>query len=105
MKTMYRILGERGRVTIPYEMRKAVGFANEDLLSFTIQDDNSILVRREKVCNHCRDMEAEHEEEISLLDFLNSLTEEQQRAAMVHLSANIGKPLQKKTKVGGERNG
>lgn len=31
MKTMYRILGERGRVTIPYEMRKAVGFANEDL--------------------------------------------------------------------------
>ena len=47
--TMYRILGKRGRITIPYEMRQRVGFAYNDVLSFTESEDGrTVLVRREK---------------------------------------------------------
>ena len=35
MNKMYRILGKRGRITIPFEIRKRVGFAYNDVLSFT----------------------------------------------------------------------
>ena len=45
--TMYRILGKRGRITIPYEMRQRVGFSHNDVLSFTESDDGrTVLVRR-----------------------------------------------------------
>ena len=33
MKT-YRILGKRGRITVPYEIRCKVGFKQNDVLSF-----------------------------------------------------------------------
>ena len=50
MATMYRILGKRGRITIPYEMRVRVGFAQNDLLSFSeTEDGKAVLVRREKI--------------------------------------------------------
>lgn len=32
MNKMYRILGKRGRITIPFEIRKRVGFAYNDVL-------------------------------------------------------------------------
>lgn len=44
---IYRILGKRGRVTIPFLLRQKVGFAPNDVLSFTDQDGRSILIRRE----------------------------------------------------------
>ena len=31
---MLRILGKRGRITIPYEIRKKLGFQPNDVLSF-----------------------------------------------------------------------
>lgn len=34
MTKLYRILGKRGRITIPYEIRKRVGFSYNDILSF-----------------------------------------------------------------------
>ena len=82
---MYRVLGKRGRITIPFELRKCVGFAYNDVLSFTVQDDRTIVVKREKICDECK-QEQKKDDEISLLDFLNSLTPEEQHAALVHLS-------------------
>ena len=38
MTKIYRILGKRGRVTIPYAFRQQVGFGFNDVLSFTIQE-------------------------------------------------------------------
>ena len=40
--TIYRVMGKRGRITIPYEFRQQVGFGYNDILSFTKQDDNKI---------------------------------------------------------------
>lgn len=89
MNTMYRILGKRGRITIPFEMRRRVGFAYNDVLSFTeAEDGKSVIVRREKICDNCKGARSTNKcnSEISLLEFLNGLSEAEQRAALIHLS-------------------
>lgn len=86
MLKIYRVLGERGRITIPYEIRKRIGFKYNDILSFTQQDDGSVLVKREKICDNCNEFAEEFEENFTLEDFLNSLSEEEQRDALLHLS-------------------
>lgn len=48
MLKIYRVLGKKGRITIPYEIRQRIGFRYNDVLSFIQQDDGSVLVRREK---------------------------------------------------------
>ena len=75
MTKIYRILGKRGRVTIPYAFRQQVGFGFNDVLSFTIQEDNSVLVRREKICDNCGGKVAAQEKDApaTLLDFRDSL--------------------------------
>ena len=86
MLKMYRVLGERGRITIPYEIRKRIGFRYNDVLSFTQQDDGSVVIMREKLCDNCQYLEEDFEENITLEDFLDSLSEKEQRDALIHLS-------------------
>ena len=90
MTKLYRILGKRGCITIPYEIRKRVGFSYNDILSFAEQDDRTVIVRREKLCNDCRNVPGapvkSEPEGITLLDFLDSLSAKEQRAALIHLS-------------------
>lgn len=85
--TLYRILGKKGRITIPFEIRQRVGFKYNDVLSFTESSDGrSVIVKREKICDGCKECNTVKTDEITLYDFLNNLTPEQQRAALVHLS-------------------
>ena len=88
MATMYRILGKRGRITIPFEMRMRVGFAQNDLLSFSeTEDGKAVLVRREKICDNCNGQQpAVNDKEVTLLEYLDGLTDTEQHAALVHLS-------------------
>lgn len=86
MLKMYRVLGERGRITIPFEIRQQIGFRYNDVLSFNQQDDGSVLVRREKICDNCKKLAEEYEKNYTLEDFLDSLSEEEQRDALIHLS-------------------
>lgn len=85
---IYRILGKKGRITIPYEMRHRVGFAYNDVLSFAeASDGRTIVVKREKICDECKNAEpVAEDDEVTLLDFLNGLSEAEQRAALIHLS-------------------
>ena len=53
MRTL-RILGKRGRITIPYEIRQKLGFRPNDVLSFQIMDGRTVLARRERLCNATR---------------------------------------------------
>lgn len=87
MLKMYRVLGGRGRITIPYEIRKRIGFKYNDILSFTQQDDGSVLVKREKICDNCNEFAEEFEENFTLEDFLDSLSEEEQRCTFASFSA------------------
>lgn len=93
MIQMYRILGKRGRITIPYEIRQRVGFSRNDVLSFTESPDGrAVVVKREKLCDdRCKPERAwqrtEDSDSVTLFDFLNSLSDEQQCAALYHLSS------------------
>ena len=86
MLKIYRVLGKKGRITIPYEIRQRIGFRDNDVLSFTELDDSSVVVRREKICDNCNEFAEEFEENFTLEDFLDSLSEEEQREALIHLS-------------------
>lgn len=86
MNKIYKILGKRGRITIPFEIRKRVGFSYNDVLSFTESDDKrSVIVKREKICDGCKSSKKDMDE-VTLLDFLNDLSDDEQRAALIHLS-------------------
>ena len=52
MDKIYKILGKRGRITIPWEIRQDVGFSYNDILSFSASG-NTIVVTKEKLCNNC----------------------------------------------------
>lgn len=87
MAKLLRILGKRGRITIPFEIRQKVGFAYNDVLSFADGGDGrSVIVRRERICDCEKPKPTAKDEELTLYDFLNGLSPKQQQAALVHLS-------------------
>lgn len=96
-----KILGKRGRITIPFEIRQRVGFSYNDVLSFTeAEDGRTVIVKREKICDNCQESQSEFKDgETALFGFLNSLSAEQQRAALVHLSVKWAE------RQGGDGNG
>lgn len=97
MAKKLRILGKRGRITVPYEIRQRVGFTTGDVLSFSETDDGkAVAVKREKLCNSCKASDqADGSDMTALIDFLNSLSDEQQRAAVLHLSVKWAKAQEK----------
>ncbi len=52
MKTL-RILGKKGRVTVPQEIRDEIGLERGDVVSFSVLDDDSAIIRRERLCDEC----------------------------------------------------
>ena len=98
---IFRILGKRGRVTIPYEIRQRVGFKYNDVLSFTESTDGrTVIVKRERICDcslNGEDVQKEKDKgEVTLLEFLNGLAPDEQRAALVHLSLKWAEAQAKK---------
>lgn len=87
-----RILGKKGRITIPFEIRKEVGFKYNDVLSFVQADNNTVIIRRERICDESCPMYNEYNQQTkassTLAEYLDGLTAEEQRTALVHLSAN-----------------
>lgn len=104
--TIYRVMGKRGRITIPYEFRQQVGFGYNDILSFTKQDDNTVIVKREKICDNCSGRKASAaaaeipEAGMTLMELLDSLTPAQQKAALVHLSVKWAEHLKTNARAG-----
>ena len=91
MEKTLKILGKRGRITIPFEIRQRLGFRQNDILSFMDNGCDTVTVKRETLCTHCADdlfdepLDKPDDEE-TLLDFLDSLSLSEQRAALIHLS-------------------
>lgn len=83
---IFKVLGKRGRITIPFEIRQRKGFSYNDIISFEEQDDRTVIIRREKICYGCKVAEKKETDTVTLLDFLNGLSLEEQYAALVHLS-------------------
>ena len=83
MDKMLKVLGKKGVVIIPYEIRKELGYNYNDVISFTPRRDGSIIIRKEELCDNCIDAE---DETMTLEGFLDTLNEDEQRDALVHLT-------------------
>lgn len=85
-----RILGKRGRVTIPFEIRELVGFGYNDVLSFTMDDEDTVIIKKERICdNNCPKYNlspADMRDEDTLKEFIDKLPSSKQREVLVHLS-------------------
>lgn len=87
---IFRILGKKGRITIPFEIRQLLGFKFNDVLSFTVKDDDTVVVKRERICdNNCPKYNlspADMRDDETLKDFIDRLPSSKQREVLVHLS-------------------
>ncbi len=99
-KTIYKILGKRGRITIPWEIRRELGFAYNDVVSFQM-DGHSVQVKREKICDGCKAIPAPEPKDSSVVlkELLDDLTPEELRTALIHLSVRWAE-----MQTGGEQN-
>jgi bifunctional DNA-binding transcriptional regulator/antitoxin component of YhaV-PrlF toxin-antitoxin module len=86
MQKILKVLGKRGRITIPWEIRRALGFHYNDVVSFA-QDGDAVLVKREKLCDGCKATDSEPcGVESALHELLDDLTAEELRTALIRLS-------------------
>ena len=80
MKKIYKPLGKRGRATIPYAIRVKLGLRHNDLLSFE-EDGDTIVIRRENICNECDDFyddaDMPDDDNDVLLDFVDDLSDKE----------------------------
>lgn len=86
MRKIVRVLGKRGRITIPYEIRIRNNIGYNDILSFEEKDANTIILKKEKLCGGCTPECFDEVDDLSIEDFLDSLTPEQQRKVTIHLN-------------------
>ncbi|WP_304433353.1 AbrB/MazE/SpoVT family DNA-binding domain-containing protein [Acutalibacter muris] len=102
-RKLLRILGKRGRITIPFEIRQRVGFAYNDVLSFTESSDGrTVIVRREKLCDDCqgKTVRAMTDDRAMLMELLDSLPMELKKAAFVQLSESLGRLPKREIRTG-----
>lgn len=89
MQKILKVLCKRGRITIPWEIRRALGFAYNDVVSFE-QNGDAVLVKREKLCDKCAETSAPQPPTENIADSLNEmldgLTADELRTALIHLS-------------------
>ena len=82
---MFRIIGREGRITIPWAIRQKINFQPNDVVSFQLMEDDSVLVRREALRGKEK-IPPGSGRDASLIAFLESLDEKQRYSALVHLS-------------------
>ena len=86
MEKLYRLIGKKGRTTVPFEIRMKMHIGYNSLVSYEMKDENTVILRHEKICDGCKDQTAR---EGSVLDVINSLTETEQRALFRYLSVRF----------------
>lgn len=89
MKT-YRVLGQKGRTTIPLSIRMRLGLRCGDVLSFEEEND-IVTVRKEKICDHCKD--GVEQSKLSLSALADSLSQDERRALLTCLIAKFSEEL------------
>ena len=82
LEKIYRILGKEGNITIPYMMRFHIGFQPGDVVSFQQITEDAVLVRRERL----QERKDPPKDLLELREFLDGLSESQQRTARCYLS-------------------
>ena len=75
----------RGRITIHEDIRKAIGMTPDTVLSVEDMPDNTIVIRKEKVCDNCR------ANETSLADIVMKYPAAERDKALIKLSGDWAK--------------
>ena len=83
MGKIFKILGKKGRITIPYEIRSKLGFTYNDVVSFEDKGNGCVVIKKEKIRDSCN---KPAEADMSILEYLDSLTPVEQNAALAYLS-------------------
>lgn len=86
MEKIYKLIGKKGRTTIPFAIRMKTNLGYNSLVSYEIKDDNTVILHKEKVCDGCKTSGVK---EGSILDVINSLTETEQKALHRYLSIKL----------------
>jgi AbrB family looped-hinge helix DNA binding protein len=92
MQKILKVLGKRGRITIPQEIRRTFGFRPNDVVSFE-QDGDVVAVRREKLCADCKTVPKPEPKQpgktASLTELLDGLTAGELRTALIQMSVRL----------------
>ena len=93
MKT-YRVLGQKGRTTIPLSIRMRLGLRCGDVLSFD-EDNGVVIVRKEKICDRCKEKRIlpDHSDADSFSSFAEQLTTDERRVLLTCLIAKFSEEL------------
>ena len=91
MSKILRILGREGRTTIPFELRMKMRIAQNDIISFEAKDNDTIIIKGEKLCTNCCDGK-QVVKETSFLDVINSLNLAEQREVLRYLAKKLTEP-------------
>lgn len=71
MSTVKKILGKKGRITIPYEFRQILDMNPDDVLTFSMNEDRSCVVITKAKLRH-EPAATTDSDDISLEDYLKS---------------------------------
>ena len=86
MEKIFKLIGKRGRTTVPFEIRMTMRIAYNSLVSYEMKDENTVILRKEKICDGCKHPD---ENEGSILEVVNSLTETEQKALHRYLTIKL----------------
>lgn len=86
MSKVFRLIGRKGRTTVPFEIRVRMKLGYNSLISYEVKDDDTVILRREKVCDGCKDQKVK---EGSILDVINSLSATEQKATFHYLAKRL----------------
>lgn len=89
MKKVYRILGIKGRTTIPLPLRVGCGFKTGDIISFEVRKDGTVLLRKEQPCDRCREQIKADRREPTLTEVLDGIPVAEQKAAFRYLAKRL----------------
>lgn len=86
MVEIKRILGKKGRTTIPYEFRSLLNLKQNDVLTFAMDDEcNCIVITKERICTDCIKF-LPSPKEIPLEEYLSQLNREEKLKTIAVLS-------------------
>lgn len=86
MATIRRVLGKKGRTTIPYEFRQILDLRHNDILTFAMNDDRTcVVITKEKICTDCIKFVPQGKD-VSLDDFLSRMNRTEMLQAIAALS-------------------
>ena len=81
--TLRRMLGKRGRTTLPLPIRERLDLRPGDLLTFSVERD-AVVIRRENVCDRCG-----ADRNVDLDEIFDSLNSEQQQALVSRFARKL----------------